>query len=128
MVGTMDVGKRMRLTEPEQYHAMVKMHLRYRGEYLIYSSETDTLFLRSFLLDLQTDECDCGFIIEKPEKETVDSKLKKAFTPMKKSKPKGVMDGVPLTQEGVCQVLLFVHILKMCGTFSNSFSFSRYSK
>ena len=29
MVGTMDVGKRMRLTEPEQYHAMVKMHLRY---------------------------------------------------------------------------------------------------
>ena len=112
MVGTMDVGKRMRLTEPEQYHAMVKMHLRYRGEYLIYSFETDTLFLRSFLLDLQTDECDCGFIIEKPEKETVDSKLKKAFTPMKKSKPKGVMDGVPLTQEGVCQVLLFVHILE----------------
>ena len=112
MVGTMDVGKRMRLTEPEQYHAMVKMHLRCRGEYLIYSFETDTLFLRSFLLDLQTDECDCGFIIEKPEKETVDSKLKKAFTPMKKSKPKGVMDGVPLTQEGVCQVLLFVHILE----------------
>ena len=69
-------------------------------------SETDTPFLCSFLLDLQTDECDCGFIIEKPEKETVDSKLKKAFTPMKKSKPKGVMDGVPLTQEGVCQVLL----------------------
>ena len=130
MVGTMDVGKRMRLTEPEQYHAMVKMHLRYRGEYIIFSFEIsfDAPFLRSFLLDLQTDECDCGFIIEKPEKETVDSKLKKAFTPMKKSKPKGVMDGVPLTQEGVCQVLLFVHILKMCGTFSNSFSFSRYSK
>ena len=77
---------------------------------LIFSSLL--VFLRSFLLDLQTDECDCGFIIEKPEKETVDSKLKKAFTPMKKSKPKGVMDGVPLTQEGVCQVLLFVHILE----------------
>ena len=59
----------------------------------------------SFLLDLHTDECDCSFIAEKPEKETVDSKLKKAFTPMKKTKPKGVMDGVPLTQEGVCQVL-----------------------
>ena len=29
MVGAMDVGKRMRLTEPEQFHAMVKMHLRY---------------------------------------------------------------------------------------------------
>ena len=36
----MDVGKRMRLTEPEQYHAMVKMHLRYSREYLIYSFET----------------------------------------------------------------------------------------
>ena len=59
----------------------------------------------SFLLDLHTDECDCSFIAEKPEKETVDSKLKKAFTPMKKTKPKGVMDGVPLTQEGVCQVV-----------------------
>ena len=35
----------------------------------------------------------------------VDSKLKKAFTPFKKAKAKGVMNGVPLTQEGVCQVL-----------------------
>ena len=63
------------------------------------------IILFSFLLDLHTDECDCSFMMtEKPEKETVDSKLKKAFTPMKKAKPKGVMDGVPLTQEGVCQV------------------------
>jgi len=30
--------------------------------------------------------------------------VKKAFTPMKKKATKGVMDGVPLTQEGVCQV------------------------
>ena len=29
VAGTMDVGKKMRLTEPEQFHAMVKMHLRY---------------------------------------------------------------------------------------------------
>ena len=29
MVAAMDVGKKMRLTEPEQFHAMVKMHLRY---------------------------------------------------------------------------------------------------
>ena len=28
MVAAMDVGKKMRLTEPEQFHAMVKMHLR----------------------------------------------------------------------------------------------------
>jgi hypothetical protein len=33
-----------------------------------------------------------------------ESKVKKAFTPMKKKATKGVMDGVPLTQEGVCQV------------------------
>ena len=66
------------------------------------------IILFSFLLDLHTDECDCSFMMtEKPEKETVDSKLKKAFTPMKKAKPKGVMDGVPLTQEGVCQVESF---------------------
>jgi len=89
----MDVGKKMRLTEPEQFHAMVKMHL-------------------SFLLDLHTDECDCTFMMtEKPEKETVDSKLKKAFTPMKKAKAKGVMDGVPLTQEGVCQVYQIIEFL-----------------
>ncbi len=33
-----------------------------------------------------------------------ESKVKKAFTPMKKKTTRGVMDGVPLTQEGVCQV------------------------
>ena len=65
------------------------------------------VILTSFLLDLHTDECDCTFMMaEKPEKETVDSKLKKAFTPMKKTKAKGVMDGIPLTQEGVCQVIV----------------------
>merc|ERR1719234_2164071 len=76
---------------------MVKMHL-------------------SFLLDLHTDDCDCSFLWEKPEKDSVDSKFKKAFsTPMalsiKKSKVKGVMDGVPLTQEGVCQVYQIIEYL-----------------
>ena len=28
MVAAMDVGKKMRLREPEQFHAMVQMHLR----------------------------------------------------------------------------------------------------
>jgi hypothetical protein len=61
---------------------------------------------------LHTDECDCSFLTEaKTEKETVDSKLKKAFTPMKKAKARGVMDGVPLTQEGVCQVYQIVEFL-----------------
>ena len=61
------------------------------------------------MLDLHTDECDYSVLYDKPEKDTVDSKLKKVLsTPMslgmKKGKTKGVMDGVPLTQEGVCQV------------------------
>eukprot|EP00090_Calanus_glacialis_P006331 TRINITY_DN14945_c0_g1_i1.p1 TRINITY_DN14945_c0_g1~~TRINITY_DN14945_c0_g1_i1.p1 ORF type:complete len:804 (-),score=232.86 TRINITY_DN14945_c0_g1_i1:219-2630(-) len=93
----LDVVRRMKLSEPDHYHGMVKMHL-------------------SFLLDLHTDECDCSFLWEKPEKDSVDSKLKKAFsTPMalslKKSKVKGVMDGVPLTQEGVCQVYQIIEYL-----------------
>ena len=33
--------------EPEHFHSMVKMHL-------------------SFLLDLNTDDCDCSFIYDKP--------------------------------------------------------------
>jgi len=94
---SLDVVRRMKLSEPDHYHGMVKMHL-------------------SFLLDLHTDECDCSFLWEKPEKDTVDSKFKKAFsTPMnlsiKKSKIKGVMDGVPLTQEGVCQVYQIIEYL-----------------
>ena len=32
--------------------------------------------------------------------------MKKAFTPMKKKSVKGVMDGMPLTTEGVCQVCI----------------------
>ena len=96
-MASLDVVRRMKLSEPDHYHGMVKMHL-------------------SFLLDLHTDECDCSFLWEKPEKDTVDSKLKKAFsTPMslsmKKSKVKGVMDGVPLTQEGVCQVYQIIEYL-----------------
>jgi len=96
-MASLDVVRRMKLSEPDHYHGMVKMHL-------------------SFLLDLHTDECDCSFLWEKPEKDSVDSKFKKAFsTPMslsiKKSKVKGVMDGVPLTQEGVCQVYQIIEYL-----------------
>jgi len=96
-MASLDVVRRMKLSEPDHYHGMVKMHL-------------------SFLLDLHTDDCDCSFLWEKPEKDSVDSKFKKAFsTPMalsiKKSKVKGVMDGVPLTQEGVCQVYQIIEYL-----------------
>ncbi|XP_023322416.1 rho GTPase-activating protein 19 isoform X2 [Eurytemora carolleeae] len=85
----LDLALHMKMTEPEYYHSMVKMHL-------------------SFLLDLHTDECDCSFLYEKQEKE---STLLKAFTPMKKKSTKGVMDGIPLTQEGVCQVYQIIEYL-----------------
>jgi len=96
MTISMDTIRRMRLTEPDHYHGMVKMHL-------------------SFLLDLHTDECDCSFL-EEPRnevevKDTVDAKFKKVFTPLKKAKTLGVMDGVPLTQEGVCQVYQIIEYL-----------------
>jgi len=85
----MDTVHLIKVTEPSIFHSMVKMHL-------------------SFLLDLHTDECDCSFLYEKQEKE---SRVKKAFTPMKKKTNKGVMDGVPLTQEGVCQVYQIIEYL-----------------
>merc|ERR1719468_494972 len=62
----------------------------------------------SFLLDLHTDECDCSFVTEKQDKQ---NKMKKAFTPMKKKSVKGVMDGMPLTTEGVCQVYQIIEYL-----------------
>jgi len=84
-----DLVNQMKVTDPEMFHSMVKMHL-------------------SFLLDLHTDECDCSFVTEKQDKQ---NKMKKAFTPMKKKSVKGVMDGMPLTTEGVCQVYQIIEYL-----------------
>ena len=99
---SMELVRKMKATEPEHYAGMVRMHL-------------------SFMLDLATadSDCDVSAIWEtktQESKDSVDSKFKKAFsTPMsismKKSKVKGVMDGVPLTQEGVCQVYQIIEYL-----------------
>merc|ERR1719270_1531612 len=103
----LDLVRRMKATEPEHYAGLVRMHL-------------------SFMLDLSTADTDCDASViwdakacdkeDKGSKDSVDSKIKKAFsTPMsigiKKSKVKGVMDGVPLTQEGVCQVYQIIEYL-----------------
>merc|ERR1719270_674214 len=103
----LDLVRRMKATEPEHYAGLVRMHL-------------------SFMLDLSTADTDCDASViwdakacdkeDKGSKDSVDSKFKKAFsTPMnlsmKKSKVRGVMDGVPLTQEGVCQVYQIIEYL-----------------
>ena len=99
-MATLDLVRKMKATEPEHYAGLVRMHL-------------------SFMLDLATadTECDVSAIWDtkagagdREGKDSVDSRIKNVLsTPMsismKKSKVKGVMDGVPLTQEGVCQVV-----------------------
>jgi len=98
----MDMVRRMKATEPEHYAGMVRMHLSFMLELATVENDTDV----SAIWETKTLE----------PKDSVDSKLKKAFsTPMsigmKKSKVKGVMDGVPLTQEGVCQVYQIIEYL-----------------
>ena len=103
-MATLDLVRKMKATEPEHYAGLVRMHL-------------------SFMLDLATadTECDVSAIWDtkagdREGKDSVDSRIKKVLsTPMsismKKSKVKGVMDGVPLTQEGVCQVYQIIEYL-----------------
>ncbi|XP_045125929.1 rho GTPase-activating protein 19-like isoform X3 [Portunus trituberculatus] len=82
---------RLRHEDPTQYHTLVKMHL-------------------SFATDLPTDECDGRL------SETTTSR-RWQLTPLIKKlsraavSSKGVMEGAPLTQEGVCQVFQVLHYL-----------------
>uniref|UniRef100_A0A0N7ZD21 Rho-GAP domain-containing protein n=1 Tax=Scylla olivacea TaxID=85551 RepID=A0A0N7ZD21_SCYOL len=82
---------RLRHEDPTQYHTLVKMHL-------------------SFATDLPTDECDRRI------SETTTSR-RWQLTPLIKKlsraavSSKGVMEGAPLTQEGVCQVFQVIHYL-----------------
>ncbi|PSN46208.1 hypothetical protein C0J52_13145 [Blattella germanica] len=84
------LAEKLRREDPEQYHTLVRMHL-------------------SFVLDLSTDDCD-------GTSEKAKSKLlqKWNFVPFsKKGKytSKGVMEGAPLTQEGICQVYQLIEFL-----------------
>ncbi|XP_074042192.1 rho GTPase-activating protein 19 isoform X2 [Leptinotarsa decemlineata] len=80
------VAERFKRDYTEQFHILVRMHL-------------------SFLLDINTDEREC--FSEK-------GKLKKwNLAPFfKKAKFRGVMEGAPLTQEGICQVYQLIEFLK----------------
>ena len=91
----------MRRLVPDQFHSLVKMHL-------------------SFLTDLKYDDCDCNFVYETTTPSSTPSKSKGIFsgsaTPRRSKNSgnayKGVMEGAPLTMEGVCQVSQIIEYLK----------------
>ena len=73
----------------------------------------------SFLLELNFDDCDCNFIYETtPPSTPAKSKGSIFATPRRKNSNgsgggyKGVMEGAPLTMEGVCQVSQIIEYLK----------------
>ncbi|KAJ9581003.1 hypothetical protein L9F63_023814, partial [Diploptera punctata] len=84
------LAERLRREDPEQFHTLVRMHL-------------------SFVLDLNTDDCDCA-----SEKAKTSLLQKWNFVPFAKkgrNTSKGVMEGAPLTQEGICQVYQLIEFL-----------------
>ena len=99
---TMSVD-RMKQLAPAQFHLLVKMHL-------------------SFLLDLSMDECNCNFLHDSSPITTPSKSLKNfSVTPRRKvtapsalatPNAKGVMEGAPLTMEGVCQVSQIIEHLR----------------
>ena len=83
--------------DPEQFHCLVKMHL-------------------SFLLDMNTDECDCSFLYE--HLYTDDHRTPKRKSSLLHSSKgtgishkKGIMEGATLTMEGVCQIFQIIQFL-----------------
>ena len=82
---------KMRRLAPDQFHLLVKMHL-------------------SFLLDLTTDDCDCSFLYEAETLPTTPTR--KVFKRKGSTSVNGVMEGAPLTVEGVCQVSQLMEYLR----------------
>jgi len=82
---------KMRRLAPDQFHNLVKMHL-------------------SFLLDLSTDDCDCSFLHESDNLTTA-TPNRKVFKRKGSVNTAGVMEGAPLTVEGVCQVSQLIEYL-----------------
>ncbi|XP_068224333.1 uncharacterized protein RhoGAP54D [Palaemon carinicauda] len=82
----------LRYEDPTQYQALVKMHL-------------------SFATDLPVDECDGRGALKQP------ANRKWQLTPLIRRlgratvSTRGVMEGAPLTQEGVCQAFQLIHFL-----------------
>ena len=82
---------------PEQFHCLVKMHL-------------------SFVLDMTTDECDCSFLYDHLHPNDHGTPKRKSSLLHSKgtglaSNKKGIMEGVTLTMEGVCQIFQIIQFL-----------------
>ena len=88
---------RFKREDPEQFHCLVKMHL-------------------SFLLDMNTDECDCSFLYDHLHPNEIATPKRKGSI-LHNSKgalncgKKGIMEGATLTMEGVCQIFQIVQFL-----------------
>ncbi|XP_059478540.1 rho GTPase-activating protein 19 isoform X1 [Neocloeon triangulifer] len=88
----LELAEKLRRDDPEQYQTLVRMHL-------------------SFVLDLNADDCDTA--CEKSAKPKAVKWGLGTFTKgRKQSTTKGVMEGAPLTQEGICQVYQLIEFLK----------------
>ncbi|XP_069705014.1 rho GTPase-activating protein 19 isoform X2 [Periplaneta americana] len=100
------LAERLRREDPEQFHTLVRMHL-------------------SFVLDLNTDDCEYS-------SEKAKSRLQKwglmPFSKKGKCLAKGVMEGAPLTQEGICQVFQLIEFLSKDQNISQEGIFRRSGK
>ncbi|XP_071523281.1 uncharacterized protein RhoGAP54D isoform X2 [Panulirus ornatus] len=101
----------LRHEDPTQYHTLIKMHL-------------------SFTTDLPTDQCDTQSAEQTSGRRWQLTPLIRRLG-LTSSVNKGVMEGAPLTQEGVCQVFQLIHYLNKDynitqeGLFRKSGSLSR---
>ena len=94
----LEIILKFKTEDPEQFHCLVKMHL-------------------SFLLDMNTDECDCSFLYDHlypgdhgtPKRKS--SLLQNSKGTAIISTKKGIMEGATLTMEGVCQIFQIIQFL-----------------
>ncbi|XP_065338226.1 rho GTPase-activating protein 19 isoform X2 [Cloeon dipterum] len=86
-LGDLELAEKLRREDPEHYATLVRMHL-------------------SFVLDLAVEES------EPVEKQSGKAAKKWFGTSKVRKQSKGVMEGAPLTQEGICQVYQLIEFLK----------------
>ncbi|XP_025416774.1 rho GTPase-activating protein 19 isoform X2 [Sipha flava] len=81
------LANKLRIEDSEQFYTLVRMHL-------------------SFILESNIKEGDCSI-----EEKSKIKPIKWSFMKKEKCPVKGVMDGAPITQEGICQVYQLIDFL-----------------
>ncbi|KAL5244525.1 hypothetical protein ACI65C_011935 [Semiaphis heraclei] len=81
------LANKLRIEDSEQFYTLVRMHL-------------------SFILESNIKEGDCSV-----EEKSKIKPIKWSFMKKEKCSVKGVMDGAPITQEGICQVYQLIDFL-----------------